>query len=234
VFFLPADDLAIVALSNGDMKHDHERAAVFRIIEDYLGLERKASERIIAELWKDDLTTRKTTRPLSSREETESKSPLSLPLYAYAGQYYDMGYGNLTLCAPSSHPPAQCVNVLAAWSVFENVTDSSSQVLYAAISSIWVSHLRLSHKNGDTFTLQATYLFPHGYGKDKSAFQTGDEGMATIEFVIGYDVASGRNPGVATAVIGAAVSGLVGETTERQRIGGSTEDTAEIWFEKIM
>jgi hypothetical protein len=236
VFFLPADDLAIVALSNGDMKYEHELAVVFRIIEDYLGLERKESERIIAELRKDNLTTRETTRSSSSGEEIKAKSSLSMLLHAYTGQYYDPGYGNLTLCAPSSHPPAQCADVLAAWSVFENVTDSSSQVLYAATSSNWVSHLRLSHKDSDTFNLQGTYLFPHGYGRDKSPFQRPDDDgdMATIEFVVGNGVASGGNPGAVTAVIGAAVNGLVGEVTESQRIGGSIQTTAEIWFEKIL
>ena len=36
-----------------------------------------------------------------------------------------------------------------------------------------------------------------------------------------------------SSIHGVAMNGLVGETTERQRIGGTLEETAEIWFTKV-
>ena len=35
------------------------------------------------------------------------------------------------------------------------------------------------------------------------------------------------------SVIGVAVNGFAGETTERQRIGGTLEETAEVWLARV-
>ena len=202
---------------------------VYRVIEDFLGLERKESERYLETIRQQLLSA-----PPSSSRQTQPADAgptalLSLPLEKYSRTYHDAGYGNFTFCAPTPHPDVACAPVLEAWSYFENTTDTSRRVLYAAVSSVWISHFRLVHKDGDTFGLEGTHLFPHGYGHDTSPFyNTGDgpRALGTTEFWVGGE-------GEERRVLGAAINGLVGEMTERQRAGGSLADTAEIWLQRL-
>lgn len=224
VTFWPNSDIATVVLANGGAKHQYELALTYRIVEDFLGLKRRESERLLATL--RSIVANKTssgasfTRPHSAR-------PPTLSLIEYAGTYHDPGYGNLTLCPPTPHPSDACAPVLASWSHFENVSDTSAPVLYTTLSSVWAANAQLTHRDKDVFSLGATDLFPHGFGKDKSPFMLEDidaidEAPLTVEF----RVEDGR-------VLGAAVNGFVGEVTERKRMGGSVVETAEVWLEKV-
>ena len=219
MFLLPDSGLGIVTLANADSKHQQELAVCYRIIEDFLGLERKESERLITE----SLSIK------SAVEDARAPSPLSLPLEKYAGTYYDRGYGNMTFCAPTPYPPPECADVLNKWSFFENTADATRQVLYASISSIWISHIRLVHQGGDKFGLTGMYLFPDGYGKDRSPFQSEvtAETVGTAEFWVK------SHRGADASVVGLAINGLAGGMTERQRIGGTLEETAEVWLTKV-
>lgn len=79
------------------------------------------------------------------------------------------------------------------------------------------------HNDANVFDFYGTFLFPQGYGKDKTPFETWEAGTSLkAEFW----VEKGR-------VIGLALNGLAGEETESQRLGGSITDTAEIWMEKM-
>ncbi|GJE94200.1 beta-lactamase/transpeptidase-like protein [Phanerochaete sordida] len=224
VFFLPDSGLGLVMLCNGSDKHKYELVIIHRIIEDFLGLEPKHSESLLASFRTSE------AQQLESQDSSEGLAtpsvPLSLPLDHYTGAYYDPGYGNFTFCAPSANPPEACADVLRTWSFFEDTTDATRPVLYTAISSLWVTHLRLEHKRGDTFALSGTYLFPHGYGADKSPFRFQDsEAQATAEFMI-------EDAGDGPKVLGVALNGFVGETTELQRIGRTIEEMAEVWLAK--
>lgn len=205
------------------MKHQQELAIIYRIIEDYLKLPRKESERLSSA----SVTSNDSTRCVNPTTYTQSRFPTTLSLANYAGNYYDPGYGTLTLCAPTPTPAPECVGILNAFSPFYGVYNSTTSELYSAISSIWISHLRLVHRDGNVFALHGSFLFPNGYGKDKSPFldeltDASDETVTTAEFVVENG-----------AVKGLALNGFAGETTERQRLGGSIADTAEIWFKKL-
>lgn len=216
--FLPDDNLGIVTLANGDEKHKQELAVIYRIIEDYLRLPHKESERLSNETF----TSNETAKPIPAA--ADNKTSLTLSLGDYAGHYYDPGYGSLTFCAPSPSPPPECTSVLHDFAHFYDTANSSTPELYTTISAVWISHFRLAHKFADVFELHGTFLFPHGYGEDTSPFETNETGERppTAEFW----VEDGKVKGI-------ALNGLVGETTERQRTGGSIEDTAEVWLEKV-
>lgn len=205
--------------------HKQELALIYRIIENYLKLDKKESIRLTTSSAQVDQASLPYKYPTVTISTTNA--PLTLPLERYVGHYYDPGYGAFALCAATPSPTPECSSILDAFAPFYSVRDpptNSTPTLYTAISSTWISHLRLSHKDGDTFDLHGTFLFPNGYGKNKKPFQTEETGetAALAEFW----VRDGE-------VVGLALNGFVGETTERQRLGGSIADKAEIWLRKL-
>lgn len=215
VGFIPNDNVGVVILSNADEKGREVQSLMYHVFEDLLGLEHEAS-----------------IRELEDEEDTlissQATSPLTLSLEDYAGTYTNPGYGNETLCSPQSKS-SHCTSVLQTFAPFENFT-SSPPTLYASHKSIWASHLRIKHEFADNFNVVLTYLFPEGYGKDTSAFETWEtgEGEARAMFVV--DRSGGK-----ARVVGFGLFGLgsPGEVTERERIGGNVEETADAWFVKI-
>ncbi|GJE94198.1 beta-lactamase/transpeptidase-like protein [Phanerochaete sordida] len=222
VLLLPDSGLGIVTLANGANKHDQELAIIYRIVEDFLGLEHRESERLIAEASKAQ-----PHKPFGD-PHPENAAPLTLPLEAYTGTYHDAGYGTLTFCAPGHAPPAPCAELLQTWAAFENTTDATRRVLYATIDSVWVSTLRLEHAAGERFAVDGTRLFPMGYGADVSPFRSESTGetVASAEFVV-EDGEDGPR------VVGVALNDLVKETTKRHRLGATVEQTAEVWLAKV-
>ncbi|KAG2141556.1 beta-lactamase/transpeptidase-like protein [Suillus cothurnatus] len=96
--------------------------------------------------------------------------------------------------------------------------------LLAAWPRIWASHIRGVHQSGNTFNVQYTSLYPEGYGRDTTPFETAEIGTseATAEFV----VEDGK-------VVGFGLVGLVGQLTERERTHTTVKDRAEVWFDKV-
>lgn len=221
VYMVPSANLGIVALANADLKQPALLSTIYRIIEDQLGLEHTASQSMA------DAILQPT--PPSSAPTPSSTSPPPLPLQSYAGDYFDAGYGNITLCTPSTTPSGACTAILEAYAPFDNVTDPRSTTLYAAIDSVWISNLRLRHQDGNAFVMSGTYIFPRGFGADQTPFETSETAQtsANIEFVVAY------GEGGVGRVVGFAINGLVGEVTDAQRRGGSVEETAEVWFDRV-
>lgn len=157
----------------------------------------------------------------------------SAELELYAGTYFNAGYGkdNLTLCTQASDSK-HCKQVVNDFSSFPK--EGASSFLYASLPTLLSSHACLRNAGNDTFNTQITYLFPNGYGKDKSPFEAYEEGESegTVRFVVnrGKD-----NNGVVTAedVLGFSLFDTVGAVTDREKKGGSIEETADVWFEKV-
>ena len=224
IYWLPGTNIGIITLSNTHSVYVQEWAIIYRIIEDYLDLQRTHSERLLKLLDEASIKAENTT-PTTSNETTDSS--WLLPLEAYAGKYADPGYPTLTLCVPSSTSP-ECRLALESFAHFENVT-ATTDTLYAIFPSLWFSHARLRRREGNTFGLSSTFLFPHGYGKDTTPFELGMVGdaEATVEFVFEPTEARMVEP------IGMGIRGLVGETTNRERAGGSVEKISEVYFTKV-
>jgi hypothetical protein len=151
-----------------------------------------------------------------------------LPIDSFAGVYADPGYGAFELCAPHSISP-QCLRTLRDFAAVPNASRAgtgSRDALYATWPRIWSSHLRLDRRDNTTFGVGPVALFPRGYGNNASAFEMGAEGAemgVRAEFEFGAD---GR-------VVGLGLLGLVGEVTERERIGLTVEERAEVWFRRV-
>lgn len=222
--FLPSDNLGLVVLVNTDDKQDYGLAVIYRIVEDFLGLPRVHSSRLVADLQsKADKQIQNTTSICGS--VIQSAAPLALD--EYTGVYTSPGYPNITVCAPTSHS-VECELALEDFAHLEDL--DRSQSLYLIFPTIWLSNGRLRHTRDNIFGLSVTALFPHGYGKDTSPFEIWnpmEPDTIFAEFVV--EASEGGH----TEVVGMAVNGLVDELTERQRMGGSIEETAEIYFVKV-
>lgn len=165
----------------------------------------------------------------STKEESipssETIAPPTLSLDSYVGAYNDLGYGNITLCASTTDSP-YCKSVLKDFEPFPDPIESegSSPTLYASLRNMWGSHLRLRHQGGDEFTILMTYLFPNGYGRNTTAFETWETGSGegTVKFVVSD---AGEVEGFGLFIME--------ELTERRRIGGTIEETADAWFSRV-
>jgi hypothetical protein len=158
-------------------------------------------------------------RPLSlATDHRTSIEPL-------AGAYHSPGYGTFSLCTHASRS-AYCASVLADFDALDEVADTAcSSCLYAAWDKIWSSHLRFTpHPQNCTtmFEMTATQLFPHGYGINKEPFELKAAQGVRAEFV----VHSGNVQGFGLFLLG-------GEVTERERLGKTVEERAEVWFDRL-
>ena len=169
----------------------------------------------------------------STEARNGSPSPRALPPAAFTGTYANAGYGSFTLCAPAS-TSHHCSRVLSTFDAIDSTKPHASatgkEILYIAWPRIGTSHLRFVRLNeggdGNVFSMQPTNLYPEGYGKDETPFETALDGVnpegATVQFVIERG-----------EVTGFGLTGFVGEVTERERLGSTVEEKAEVWFRKV-
>ncbi|KAI0063204.1 beta-lactamase/transpeptidase-like protein [Artomyces pyxidatus] len=106
--------------------------------------------------------------------------------------------------------------------VISSVVDMSSD-LFAAFATIWSSHALLLPAGGTTYQLYPIYIFPEGYGKNSTPFQV-STGFGVATFVLDKG----------GAVVGFGLNGTVDNgPTDREKQGGSIEETADAWFVKV-
>lgn len=169
------------------------------------------------------------------------------------GTYYNRGYGSITFCsAASTATSSVCLDLLANFSAVDsvsgsgfNASDPKGGELVASPGKFFAPQIRLvpsgsapsTDASGNTtidFIIVVEALFPEGYGVNTTAFEEllGD---ANATFVIGGAGTSGSdgNSTSGATVYGFGVSGTVGAETDRERRGGSVEETADVWFGKL-
>ncbi|KAI0087723.1 beta-lactamase/transpeptidase-like protein [Irpex rosettiformis] len=238
---LPNDNIGVIVLCNASQKENQAAAIVYRIVESLLGLPWIASSRLAALQKAQQLHPPKSERhsddqnsfPLStlpSHTDSTMAGNGGFSLEKYAGTYTNPGYPNITICSPvrlasESANDKICSETLKNFSFFDDFSKSNT-TLYLAIPSIWVRHARLQPAGSHCFNVTSTYLFPEGYGRDKSPFELREMAgfMGDIEFVVGNN---GR-------VVGLGMENSdVREVTDRQKKGGTVRDTAGVWFDKI-
>lgn len=151
------------------------------------------------------------------RSRAEDSAP---PLANLAGTYSNGGYGSpITLCDTSS-TSQYCAQTLAAFHIVDTyaAAEDNGSELYATWPRAWSSHVRLTHLEGNQFTALPTTLYPNGYGRNTTPFEE-ISGTGLVEFV----VEGGK-------VAGFSLRESVGEETNREKKGGSVEETADAWF----
>jgi hypothetical protein len=213
--FLPNDDVGVVVFANGGDKAKPVMNIFNRIVDAALNLRSKPSPPI-----EPNASEKKPVTPAH-----ENVTGLELAIEEFSGTYVNAGYGPITFCSPSVNSP-YCQNVISDFAAVDAGKSGAPQSvqLLAAWPRIWASHIRGVHQSGNTFNVQYTSLYPEGYGRDTTPFETAEIGTseATAEFV----VEDGK-------VVGFGLVGLVGQLTERERTHTTVKDRAEVWFDKV-
>lgn len=165
-----------------------------------------------------------TDSPATAPKEATNSSDDNLELYA--GTYADAGYGSFTLCAPTS-TSHYCDSVT---SIFHAVNSSylDKPVLLGRWPRTWGEYVRAVRASGDhRFALSLGFLYPEGYGRDKTPFESSlisgeDSHGPFIQFVVEKGKA-----------VGFGLFGTIKEETERLRLGKTVEERAEAWFRHV-
>lgn len=249
ISFLPSDGLGIIILVNSDDKSSVTNIPITqRIIHDMLDVTLDSVEgrtgQMKSERWSSqepiDISLR--SSDISVAQVVNEDEP-DISLEAYTGTYNNSGYGSFTLCASSSTSD-YCTEVLSNFTTVDSHIPSSrsassaryrarnsAKELYASFPRVWASHLRFVHLEGQKFIIEATNLFPEGYGKDKSPFEAmadDDTSGVIVEFVVGDENDDAKG------VKGFGMVGLIeGKTARTKRVGGSSvQDRADVWFDR--
>lgn len=245
ISFLPSDGLGIIVLVNADDKANVATIPITqKIISNLFGLptdgvERRTEQKEIEHWASQEPTDISLRQSGAGMNRAVNKDEIDIHLEAYTGTYTNSGYGSFTLCTAYS-TSQYCTEVLSNFTTVDSAssvpyTRNSAKELYASFPRLWSSHLRFVHLEGQKFHLEATNLFPEGYGRDKTPFEAmsdGSTGGVAVEFVVGVEgQVEQENGGI---VQGFGLMDLIeGKTarTARER-GSSVQRRADVWFER--
>ncbi|KAI0776633.1 beta-lactamase/transpeptidase-like protein [Trametes elegans] len=228
--FSPSSNFGLVVLANADGKAGVIDQILTRALDDALTLPSAVPA--------DERSTKtRTSDPVDHVPFTPTSVP-SLDIEAYAGTYTSLGHGTLTLCSAKS-TSHYCAGVLADFASTSSDADSGGldsdgPHLYGAFRSLWTTHIRLRHLSGDAFRAEYTALFPHGYGRNASAFKFVDVGSPRSGAT--FEVAAVDGPEAGSKVAGFALvidEDAVAARRRRAPEGTPLKDVADDWFAKL-
>ncbi|KAI0350602.1 beta-lactamase/transpeptidase-like protein [Trametes cingulata] len=239
VAFLQEDNLGVVILANMDEKANETMSILFRVVDEALGLPRTheaeleilyvplAFPAVVAFI--SSATSEQVQQPVLQvhAEAATPPEPLSLGLEAFTGEYINIAYGNISLCAPNS-TSSYCISILEDFAPVEAATGDPlpEARLYAAWPRVWSSHIRLRHNSANAFGLVLTALFPHGYGLNKTAFEFYDSvvSIGRVEFLVEDEQVRGF----------ALITQEDAATARAERTHGTIKDIGDAWFESAV
>ncbi|KAI0058940.1 beta-lactamase/transpeptidase-like protein [Artomyces pyxidatus] len=205
-----SDGVGLVVLANADEKSVATLTIAIAVARKMFGIHDSA-------LARDRISDRiDESPPLTS-------SDIGRPPYTYTGTYINHGYGTMVLCDASS-TSQYCIDILSAYGLVDGVPPSTSHgELFTGLDTAWTSHARLAPIKDNEFIMRSTFLFPTGYGRNGTPFQTIVKRTMKATFVVEDGV-----------VAGLGLSGSVSQgPTMREKEGGSVEYVSDDWFDKI-
>ena len=157
---------------------------------------------------------------------------LSSDLDWYTGTFVNPAYNTITLCTPTS-TTGDCPDVLRAFDRVDAVSPYKTHSnLYASYVGTWSSHLRLTRlpdaDEEHVFLAQFPYLFPYGFGKNTSGFEMMEPGLSEAIMKFVFEESGGKDS--ERRVVGIGMYRMANDMNVRQRLGGSIEETADVWW----
>ena len=135
-----------------------------------------------------------------------------------AGTYWSAGYGTLVLCSVHSTSPA-CEGVQNDVRASNGSLSPNSPDLFTYWGAVWDKHGYFAYTNGSSYSLLIGTIYPQGYGKNSTPFDTlGSYATAKFEVENGEVVGFGFND---TEIWGLPITP-----------GGSVKETSQVWFDK--
>ncbi|OSD03874.1 beta-lactamase/transpeptidase-like protein [Trametes coccinea BRFM310] len=151
-----------------------------------------------------------------------------LPLEMFVGTYSNVGYGNFTLCAPSTTSP-YCNRVHAAFNSTHN--GPTPAALLAEWPRLLATHLRLEQPyphRPNLLWMTTHYIFLEGYGNNRSPF---DYELLPPEYGM-YMECMTRGTGAGLEVEGCGLF-LSYERFQDCSSQAAVREQAEVWFDKV-
>ena len=247
VSLFPHDGFGLVTFTNADGLHAAQSLLPTRIIEDYLGLNHSFElpnpdpGSLPLAQWALRPHFAPTSRPQPmNRTQVLAESELDVPIERYTGEYFDPGYGGITLCAPAS-TSLRCKKILHDWRAASANRTLDPDTLYCGSTQFWQSHMKVrrtrtttsrgsssgSHRQrSEVFVGSTGTVFPHGYGRDSTPF------VYTL-----------LPPGMQELVLECVVDGRLGEVVgcglmnieegAARAPGDTVEERADVFFRKV-
>jgi hypothetical protein len=221
--FAPHDDIGLTVLTNADNSAAANKLIARRIFRAAFGI----PEDVGAGPARADPDTPHIGSRMAAAAAENARDDGEPPAGVdFTGAYAAAGYGpGFVLCNTSS-TSAYCLETLATFRSVLGDGVLRATDLFGAWPRLWSTHVWFEHQGGMRFTLRVPSVFPQGYGKNESAFMfsiwTGEEGGPLAECVVEEG-----------AVKGCGLFGTVEQKTMWEKKGGSVEERADAWFERV-
>ncbi|KAI9061922.1 beta-lactamase/transpeptidase-like protein [Trametes sanguinea] len=234
---LPTEGAGVVSLANSDDPLAVHEITAFNAVHRIIGLPLLGSGQIQNatgfEILPDWIRHRLGAPgylqvPQASSEISQVTVEQQLPLEMFVGTYSNVGYGNFTLCAPST-TSAYCKRVHVAFDSTHNA--SAAPALLAEWPRLLATHLRLEQPYPDRPNLlwmTTHFIFPEGYGNDRSPF---DYELFPPGYGMYMECAT-RDFGAKLEVEGCGLF-LTYERFEQRSSQAAVRGQAEVWFQKV-
>jgi len=210
--------IGIIVLMNADSKEDAILDIILKVADKAFSSGNSSSSPSPSPN-SSTTVTRRSNLLVPRRAGVTARADQGAPDIDLTGTYFNPGYGTGVLCSVHSSSPS-CGGVLDAFRSIDPSlsSNSSSTDLFASWVSVFSTHIRFTYTNSSQYSISAGSIYPHGYGKNTTAFSTLAP-IATAKFKVenGKVVGFGWNN--------------TGDDGDMQQTG-SVEETSEVWFVK--
>ncbi|KAJ7176919.1 beta-lactamase/transpeptidase-like protein [Mycena filopes] len=161
---------------------------------------------------------------LPPKESLPPPPPNATTPASFTGTFSNVPYGNFTLCSPVHPTTDACAKVVQDFRTVDAAAGKLPQPaeLYTAWPRWWASHFRLTPFSENVYIATSTTMYLEGFGDNRTPFED-----PLDEFLVTFMVDKGKVEGLGITI-------AAKETwRELKYPGGSVEETADAWFDKL-
>ncbi|KAF7305423.1 Beta-lactamase class penicillin binding protein [Mycena chlorophos] len=225
---LPSKGFGVAVLSNDDsLGFEIAETVKFRLIDEFLGLE--PIDWVARYRAAREVTLKNTPKPIPRSDDA---TPPLAPFEQLVGRYHNPGYGSIELCFVGTDPkgatPACRQLVSEIPTTLPGVIDEDMPTLLSRWEMLGLSHVALTHFDGDVFNVTGLNSKPTGDASTPYwvSIQAAP-GILLAEFSRAGDAEDNGGIGIGMRGIWGAGDGVPSPR------GESVKERAEIWFERV-